>query len=60
MKEIHAVESGDAATMGIGIMTKERWQQTRDFMVSAGVLKPETDWTQAFTTEFIKDVRVMM
>jgi hypothetical protein len=29
-------------------------------MVSAGVLKPETDWTQAFTTEFIKDVRVMM
>jgi NitT/TauT family transport system substrate-binding protein len=60
MKEIHAVESGDAATMGIGIMTKERWQQTRDFMVSANILKPDTDWTQAFTTDFIKDVRVMM
>jgi NitT/TauT family transport system substrate-binding protein len=60
MKEIHAIESGDAATMGIGIMTKERWQKTRDFMVSAGVLKPETDWTQAFTTDYIKDVRVMM
>jgi NitT/TauT family transport system substrate-binding protein len=60
MREIHAIESGDAATMGLGIMTKERWQKTRDFMVGAGLLNADTDWTKAFTTDYIKDVRVML
>jgi NitT/TauT family transport system substrate-binding protein len=33
-------------------MTDARWQKTRDFMVSAGLLAAATDWKQAYTTEF--------
>ena len=60
MREIKAVEGGDAATMGIGIITPERWKKTRDLLVESKLLKPETDVTQAMTTEFIKNVKVMM
>jgi NitT/TauT family transport system substrate-binding protein len=60
LKEIKAAESGDAATMGLGIMTEKRWKETRDFLVGVNLLKPETDWKQAFSTDFIKDAHVMM
>ncbi|MDF2114230.1 ABC transporter substrate-binding protein [Roseiarcaceae bacterium H3SJ34-1] len=59
MREIKTLESGDAAKLGLGCMTEERWRKTRDFMVEVNLLKPETDWKQAFTTEFIDDVHVM-
>ena len=45
--------------MGIGAMTDERWAKTRDFMVEYGLLKPETDVRRAYTTRFIKDLKVM-
>jgi NitT/TauT family transport system substrate-binding protein len=60
LREVKALESGDAATMGIGIITPERWQKTRDFLVEANLLKDTTDTTQSMTTEFIKDVKVVM
>jgi NitT/TauT family transport system substrate-binding protein len=60
LREVKAIESGDAATMGIGIITPERWQKTRDFLVEASLLKASTDTSQCITTEFIKDVKVMM
>ena len=60
MREVKAIESGDAATMGIGIITEERWTKTRDFLVEAGLLKPGTDHLKSMTTEFIKDLKVMM
>lgn len=53
------VTGGDAKTMGIGTMTPERWQASYDYMVSAGLLKPETDWRGAFTTEFVKDLEIL-
>jgi NitT/TauT family transport system substrate-binding protein len=59
MRDIKAVESGDAAKLGIGCMIEDRWRKTRDFMVEVNLLKPETDWKKAFTTEFIDDVHVM-
>ena len=59
MKAIGVVEGGDAATQGIGIMTEARWRKTRDFMVGAKLLKSTTDWQQAFTTEFVRDLKVM-
>jgi len=55
-----AIESGDAATMGIGIITEERWKKTRDFLVEAGLLKSDTDYLKSMTTEFIKDLKVVM
>lgn len=59
LKEYRMVDGGDAATQGIGVMTDARWQKTRDFMVGAGLLKAETDWKEAYTTQFVKDLKVM-
>jgi NitT/TauT family transport system substrate-binding protein len=59
MKELKVVSGGDAATLGIGAMTDARWKKTAEFMVAAGLLKPETDWSKAYTLQFIKDVQVL-
>lgn len=59
LKQYNFVSGGDAAKGGIGIMTDERWKKTYDFMVSTGLLKAETDWRKAYTTQFVKDMRVM-
>jgi NitT/TauT family transport system substrate-binding protein len=59
MNELHIVDGGDAKTMGIGIMTEPRWKADYDLMVDSGLLPKETDWTKAFTTQFVKDLKVM-
>lgn len=59
MKELHVFDGGDAATLGAGVMTDARWAQTYKFMVSAGLLKADTDWKKAYTTKFVKDLKVM-
>jgi NitT/TauT family transport system substrate-binding protein len=59
MKQYRFVNGGDAAKLGIGVMTDERWKKTYDFMVAGGLLKPETDWHKAYTTQFVKDLKVM-
>jgi NitT/TauT family transport system substrate-binding protein len=59
LKLLGAVEGGDAAKMGIGVMTANRWQQTRDFLVQAQLLKASTDWQSAYTLQFVKDMHVM-
>jgi NitT/TauT family transport system substrate-binding protein len=58
MKELKVFDGGDAATMGVGIMTDARWEQTYKFMVGANLLKPETDWKKAYTTRFVKDLKI--
>ena len=58
LKRIKAVDGGDAATMGIGMMTEARWKQTYDFLVAGGLLKPEVDWKAAFTDRFVKDLKI--
>jgi NitT/TauT family transport system substrate-binding protein len=58
MKELHVFDGGDAAKLGAGIMTDARWEQTYKFMVSAGLLKPETEWKKAYTTQFVKDLKI--
>lgn len=52
MKALHLIDGGDAASLGLGVMTNKRWQATRDFMVSAGLLSPQADWKAAYTTQF--------
>jgi NitT/TauT family transport system substrate-binding protein len=59
LKELKVLDGGDAATMGIGTMTDARWEQTYKFMVSAGLLKADTDWKKAYTTRFVKDLKIM-
>jgi NitT/TauT family transport system substrate-binding protein len=60
LKTIKAVDGGDAAKQGIGIMTETRWKQTYDFLVAGGLLKPEVDWKAAFTDKFVKDLKIAM
>jgi NitT/TauT family transport system substrate-binding protein len=57
-KAIKCITGGDAARGGIGVMTEERWKKTRDFMVGANMLKPDTAWQQAFTTRFLQGLPV--
>jgi NitT/TauT family transport system substrate-binding protein len=59
LKEYQFVGGGDAAKLGIGVMTEARWKKTYEFMVAAELLKPDTDWHKAFTTQFVKDLKVM-
>jgi NitT/TauT family transport system substrate-binding protein len=59
MKELKVFDGGDAAKLGAGVMTDARWKQTYDFMVGAGLLKADTDWKKAYTTQFVKDLKVM-
>lgn len=51
---------GDAAEGGIGTITEERWQQLYEFMVAADLLKEDTDWRSAFTTEIIDEINVTL
>jgi len=59
MKTLKVFDGGDAATLGAGVMTDARWEQTYKFMVSAGLLKPEVDWKKAYTTQFVKNLKIM-
>lgn len=53
MKAHGIVDSGDAATLGIGAMSEARVKSFFDKMVRAGVVKPALDWRRAFTTQFV-------
>ncbi len=59
LKDLKVFDGGDAATMGAGIITEARWRNTYDYMVRAGLLKADTDWRRAFTTQFVRDLKIM-
>ena len=44
----------------VGSMTEARWKATFDYMVGAGLIKPDTDWQKAFTTDLVKDLTVKL
>jgi NitT/TauT family transport system substrate-binding protein len=58
LKELKALDDGDAATQGIGIVTEARFKATYDYMVSAGLLKPEVNWKAAITDKFVKGLKI--
>jgi NitT/TauT family transport system substrate-binding protein len=58
MNELQIVDGGDAKTMGIGIITAERWKASYELMVKEGLLPADTDWTKGFTTQFVKDLKI--
>jgi NitT/TauT family transport system substrate-binding protein len=60
LKALKVLDSGDAQTMGIGIITEARWNATYDFMVAAGLLKPEVDWKRGYTDRFVKTLKLSM
>lgn len=59
LKENKLLDGGDAAKLGMGVMTDERWKTTYETMVKLGLLKAEVDWKAAYTTRFVKDLKVM-
>ncbi len=58
LKQNKALDGGDATTRGIGIITAERYKQTYDFLVSAGLLDPKTDWQKGLDVRFVKDLKI--
>ncbi len=59
LKEYSLVSGGDAAGSGLMSMSDERWQRTREFMVSAKLLKAETDFRRGYTLDLVKTVKVL-
>lgn len=59
MKDMKFFDGGDAAKLGTGIMTDARWKNTYELMVSSGQIKPVANWQQAYTLQFVKDLKVM-
>jgi NitT/TauT family transport system substrate-binding protein len=53
MKEYGIVESGDAATLGIGAMTDARMTDFFGKMARAGVVKAGTDYRKSYTLQFV-------
>ena len=58
LNELEIADGGDAKTLGMGIMTDERWKATYELMADEGLLPKDTDWKKAFTTEFVKDLKI--
>jgi NitT/TauT family transport system substrate-binding protein len=60
MKSAGVVFGGDAATMGVGIMTDARMKATYDMMVQNKLLDAsKVDLKKTYTTQFVKDLKVM-
>ncbi len=54
------VFGGDAARLGVGIVTDERMQQSYDMMVAMKLLNPaKVDVKKTYTTQFVKDLKIM-
>lgn len=59
MKRYGLVDGGDARKLGILAMTDARWRQTFEFMVGAGMLRPDVDRKRAYTLKFVDAVKVL-
>jgi NitT/TauT family transport system substrate-binding protein len=53
MKAQGIVDSGDALTMGIGVMTEDAVKGFFDKMVEAGVVAGDIDWKSTINTSFV-------
>lgn len=53
LKEYEIVMGGDAATLGIGAMSEERWKTLFDELVSVGILDAKYNYKNAYTMEFV-------
>ena len=58
--ETGMVFGGDAARLGIGIVTDERMKTTYDLLIATNLLDPaKVDLKRTYTTEFVRNLRVM-
>lgn len=60
LKETGMVLGGDAAKLGVGVMTDARLKASLDFLAGAKLLDPsKVDLATAFPTTFVKDLKVL-
>jgi len=60
IKEMGIVDGGDAAKLGIGIITEARMKQTWEMMVANKLIDTtKVKFTDAWTDRFVKDAKVM-
>ena len=60
IKEMGIVDGGDAAKLGIGIITEARMKQTWDMMVQNKLIdSTKVNFRDAWTDRFVKDLKVM-
>lgn len=60
LKEMGMVTGGDAAKLGIGILTDARIKASYDFLVTAKLIDPaKVKPADAYTTDFVKDLKVL-
>ncbi len=60
IKETGLVTGGDAARLGIGIVTDARMKASWDFMVAARLVDPaKVRLTDTYTTAFVKDLGIL-
>jgi NitT/TauT family transport system substrate-binding protein len=53
IKEYGIVDSGDAKTDGIGVMSEARWGEFFDTMANAGIYPKDLDFHKAFNLHFV-------
>jgi NitT/TauT family transport system substrate-binding protein len=58
LKEMKAIDRGDAATLGVGIITADRYRQIYDFLVADGLLDPKVEWQKSFDDRFVKNLKI--
>ncbi|MBR0784858.1 ABC transporter substrate-binding protein [Bradyrhizobium iriomotense] len=58
LKDMKAIDRGDAATLGVGIITADRYRQTYDFLVAGDLLDSKVDWRKSFDDRFVKNLKV--
>ena len=58
MREYGIVAGGGAASDGLLSMSEARWQSTVDFIKGAGISRPSTDYTKAWSLEIVNQVKV--
>lgn len=60
LNESGMVFGGDAATMGVGIVTDTRMKATYDMLVAMKLLDPaKVDLKRTYTTQFVKDLKIL-
>ncbi|MFT4242235.1 MAG: ABC transporter substrate-binding protein [Acidovorax sp.] len=60
LKEMGMVGGGDAATLGIGIITDARAKASYDFLVESKLIDPaKVKLADTYTTRFVKDLKVL-
>lgn len=60
LNETGMVFGGDAAKMGVGVITDERMKKTYDMLVEMKLIDPaKVDLKKTYTTQFVKDLKIL-